>query len=203
MGWFLYRSCGVRPQGPGIPGPATLRQPYDGPGGVYAAPTTNPFPDNFHRRGQGARPTGPPQFPVAGVRAHPNLRWRIEKTDGKTVSPGVFPGFFDSTSPLGVLGVCNPQAVPRASEVAARFSAAFCAVKKRHLPATRTFRFTPEPGPLGGLPNLPSSLPGQKRTYPGSANLPGNRTAGPRRPPYGPHKKIPGPATGYFCAKFS
>ena len=30
----------------------------------------------------------------------------------------------------------------------------------------------PEPGPLSGLPNLPSPLVGQKGTYPGSANLP-------------------------------
>ena len=33
------------------------------------------------------------------------------------------------------------SAVPRASEVAAGFSAAFCALKKRHRPAARTSRF--------------------------------------------------------------
>ena len=77
------------------------------------------------------------KFFGTGVRAHPNQRWRIGKTDGKTVSPGVFPGFFDSTSSLGVLGACSPQAVPRASELAATFSVPFWSLKKEHIPAAR------------------------------------------------------------------
>ena len=125
-------------------------------------------------------------FAGAGVRARPNLRWRIGKTDGKTVSPGVFPGFFDSTSSLGVSGACSPQAVPRASEYGA-----FCL--RGHVPQSRpqnTARCknqrealvptytAPEPGPLGRFSNLPLPLVGQKGTYPGSANLPGNRPGG-------------------------
>ena len=92
------------------------------PGRPIGRPYNQTIKRQFPPAGSRPRPTGTRKFFVAGVRAHPNQRWRIGKTDGKTVFPGVFPGFFDSTSPLGVLGVCNPQAVPRASEVAAAFS---------------------------------------------------------------------------------
>ncbi len=112
------------------------------PGRRIRRPYGQPIHRQFPPAGSRPRPTAPRKFAVAGVRAHPNQRWRIGKTDGKTVSPGVFPGFFDSTSPLGVLGVCNPQAVPRASEVAATFSVPFWSVKKERIPGARTSRET-------------------------------------------------------------
>ena len=102
------------------------------PGRRIRRPYEQTVPWQIPSAGSRPRPTARRKFTVAGVRARPNQRWRIGKTDGKTVSPGVFPGFFDSTSSLGVLGVCNPQAVPRASEVAAAFSVPFWPVKKEH-----------------------------------------------------------------------
>ncbi len=62
----------------------------------------------------------PAIFTATGVSGTPkNQRWRIGKTDGKIVSPGIFPRFFRFKFFLGVLGACSPKPVPRASEVAA------------------------------------------------------------------------------------
>ena len=148
-------------------------------------------------------------FKSRGVRAHPNQRWRIGKTDGKTVSPGVFPGFcLRGYAPQprpgykarckptqrvgseihgpGTGAIWPPRAVPRASECGA-----FClrgyapqsrpqniARCKNQREALVPLFTAPEPGPLGGVPNLPLPLVGQKGTYPGSANLPENRPGG-------------------------
>ena len=153
-------------------------------------------PKKFQRKRHGPATMPFCVFAGAGVRAHPNLRWRIGKTDGKTVSPGVFPGFcLRGYAPQprpgykarckptqrvgseihgpGTGAIAPPQAVPRASECGA-----FCL--RGHAPQSRprnkarcknqrsalvpTFT-APEPGPLSGLPNLPSPLVGQKGTF--------------------------------------
>ena len=148
-GFFRPLRCGG--VGPRYTRPGNVTAAIRWPGRRIRRPYEQTVPWQIPSAGSRPRPTARRKFTVAGVRARPNQRWRIGKTDGKTVSPGVFPGFFDSTSSLGVLGVCNPQAVPRASEVAAAFSVPFWPVKKEH---SATVRKRGSPGSHKKTPGL-------------------------------------------------
>ena len=63
----------------------------------------------------------PANFPLRGF-GHARIKSGAPpKRQEKQSLQAFFPVLARATSPLGVLGVSNPQAVPRASEVAARF----------------------------------------------------------------------------------
>ena len=127
------------------------------------------------------------KFSLAGVRARPNQKWSTAKTAGKTVSPGVFPRFGEGDFPFGGLGgEYPPSRAPRLGSSGAFFRF-FClrgyAPQSRPLNQARCKnqrealvpKYTaPEPGPLGGLPNLPLPLTGQKGTF---RSLPAARTS--------------------------
>ena len=121
-------------------------------------------------------------FPPRGF-GHPRINSGAPpKRQEKQSLQAFFPVLARAASSLGVLGACSPQAVPRASECGV-----FCL--RGHAPQSRPQiqarcknqrsalvpKYTaPEPGPSGGLPNLPLPLVAQKGTF---RNLPGARTS--------------------------